>query len=575
MIKKSNHKKIILLGIITFIIMLLAWAGICIMRGMKEKTTIVLDDGWTVKVNDKTYTDVDLATFTFRGLKRYDDIEISRVITDDLTDGYTVRVKAQFCSVQAYAGVREIFSFGTEEIKNNRFLGSGYVFIRLPYDMQGKNLKIRFIVNEDDSMTDIGSIRLEKSDAILRTYANRNATSVYLNSFIMIFGVALIILGFSVRRRGKDYLTLILIGAFSVLIGHWSNCQGKIYEIFSDRITMLSVHEFICLYTAPIPMAVYIWQRHKGEGGTKETVLKLAIAVTVIFDVTACILHVTNVARFPRTLGVFHLTGAICLVAIIAVCVTHIKKDRMSDLVINLAFFQVAAAAFLDIFRLNIQKRFLPNMDIITEVSFLPMGVIIFITMLTAGYLFNIYETVLSEAEREALTRIAYHDTLTGIYNRAKADQKFEELDATDSAAAMVNFDVNGLKYVNDNFGHEEGDKLLKNVAGIIEKCFGEIGTYYRMSGDEFLSIIVDPEGITNVEGAAAKFEEELKIASENSRYVISVSYGISYRKKGEKKSMQEVYSEADDKMYVMKEKSGRSRQALEGGMKEITEANS
>ena len=59
-----------------------------------------------------------------------------------------------------------------------------------------------------------------------------------------------------------------------------------------------------------------------------------------------------------------------------------------------------------------------------------------------------------------------------------------------------------------------------------------------------------------------------LKEASENSKYPISVSYGIAYRDKDEMKSIQEVYSEADAKMYEMKANSRFSRQALENVVK-------
>jgi diguanylate cyclase (GGDEF)-like protein len=184
--------------------------------------------------------------------------------------------------------------------------------------------------------------------------------------------------------------------------------------------------------------------------------------------------------------------------------------------------------------------------------------------MLVARYLASLYETVLSHAERDALTKIAYHDPLTGLYNRAKANERFEELDAQDTAVALINFDVNGLKYVNDNFGHEEGDNLLKGISEAIEKAFGNIGTGFRMGGDEFLCI-VDPAGIFTIKQAADNMEQELKEKSRNSRFTYSVSYGIAYRNKGEKRSIQELFTEADEKMYAMKEKSKYSRKALEG----------
>ncbi len=564
MTKEITKKKIIGIGVFTSLIMLLAWGGICLMRGMKNKGTVVMDQGWTVSINDRTIENVNLATFYFRNLKRLDSIEISRTITEDLAERYSARVKAQFCSVEAFVDDVQIFSYGTEEVASNSFLGSGYVFIELPSNIRGKELRIRFIVNENNYMTDIGSIRLEKTSEALRMYAKANAMSVYLNAFVMVFGVALIILGIATRNYGEDYMTLILIGAFSFFIGHWANCQGKIYTIFSNSITKLSTHEFICLYSASIPIAIYIWRRYVKDGGWREKVLRICVISLTSFDIVACLLHATNTLRFPQTLTAYHIFGTLNLICILIAGVFHMRKERTSDLVVILAFCEVAVSTFLDLLRLNIQKAIFPNIDTIVEVSFLPMGAMMFVLMLTASYLFSLYEMVLSHAERDALTKIAYHDPLTGIYNRAKANERFTEIDAQDSAFALVNFDVNGLKYVNDNFGHEEGDNLLKGIAEIIENCFGSIGTNYRMGGDEFLCI-VDPAGIFTVNQMIERFERELKEASEKNRYMYSVSYGIAYRSKGENRKISDVYAEADEKMYAMKEKSDYSRKALEG----------
>lgn len=562
--KEITKKRIITAGAVTLIVMLLAWVGLYLMRGRKATNTVVLDQGWTVRINDKVTENADLAVFYFRNLKRLDSIEISRVITEDLKEGYTAKVKAQFCSVEAFVDDEPIYSFGTREVAENSFLGSGYVFIPLPEDITGKTLRIRFIVNEKNYMTDIGSIRLEKTVDATRLYANANATSVYLNGFVMVFGIALILLGVFVKAFGQDYLTLVLIGVFSALVGHWAGCQGKIYEIFSDGITKISTQEFICLYSAPIPLAIYIWRRHINEKGWREVTLRICTAVFTLFDIITCLLHVTNICRFPQTLVSFHILGTLSLIVILWAGVLHMRKDRPSDMIVILAFLQVTIASFLDLVRLNLQKLVWPNNDIMAEVSFLPIGAILFMTMLVASYLASLYETVLSHAERDALTKIAYHDPLTGLYNRAKANERFEELDAQDTAVALVNFDVNGLKYVNDNFGHEEGDNLLKGISEAIEKAFGNIGTGFRMGGDEFLCI-VDPAGIFTIKQAADKMEQELREKSRNSRFTYSVSYGIAYRNKGENRSIQELFAEADEKMYAMKEKSKYSRKALEG----------
>ncbi len=563
MVKQLTTKKIILIGTVAFIGMIIAWSIIYIMHGVRVTDGFNMDRGWTLYLNDKKVENVDISSYTVSGLKRLDTIEISRLVTEDLHRGYTAQVRSSFCSVEVFVNDEPIYSYGTSNVADNSFLGNGYCFVELPADLQGKILKIRYILNEKNAITDIGRITLEPTSDARMVFANKNATSVYMNAFVLVFGLALVAIGFSVRADGKDNLSLILIGIFSALIGHWSNCQGKIYQIFSDSLTKISTQEFLCIYTAPIPLAVFIWSKIKDEGGWREVVLRIVMAVFTVFDVFAIILHLTNIVRFPQSLLAYHIFGVLGIGAISVAGIFKVRKEKTSDKIVILAFGEITAAALLDLIRLHMQRIFLPSKDIIVEVSFLPIGAILLVTMLTASHLFSLYEKVLSHAERDALTKLAYHDPLTGIYNRAKANERFKELEAKDSVYALVNFDVNGLKYVNDNFGHDEGDNLLKKVAELIEKNFSEIGTGYRMSGDEFLCVI-DPAGIFTVKQAADRFKKDLKEASKNSKYVLSVSYGIAYKNSSDDKSVQEIYAEADEKMYAMKARSKHSRQALE-----------
>ncbi len=563
MIKELTKKKIVIIGIVSFVIMIIAWIGIYFLRGTKRSDTVYLDKGWTLKINDRTVYDVNIDSYYFSGLKRLDVIEVSRQIEEDLGDRIMARLRVHYSSVEVFVNGEKIYSFGTEEVKRNVFLGSGYCYVELPKDIQGKTLTVRYIANEKNATIDIGRIGFSTPADARRIFANANATSVYLNAFIMVFGLALIVLSLMVRLYDQDSFSLFLIGVFSLLIGNWSNCQGKIYEIFSEDLTRLSVFEYVSLYSAPIPLGIFIWRRFKRVGGWRESVIKLSTLTLAIVDLLACLLHFTNLMRFPDTLTVFQLICGLCLLGVLVASTFKIKYDNISDIVVALAFFEVMISGVLDLIRLNIQRILLPYNDTVTEVSFLPLGVLLFVTNIISSYLFSLYEKILDNAEKDALTKLAYQDPLTGLYNRTKAKERFEEIDSQDSPVALVNFDVNGLKYVNDHFGHEEGDVLLKTVASVIEENFGSIGTNYRMGGDEFLCV-VDPSGLFAIGRAANKLDADLKEASRNNKYIFSVSYGVAYKRKGEARCIQDVYAEADENMYAMKALSPYSREAME-----------
>ncbi|MDB0439027.1 diguanylate cyclase [Clostridioides difficile] len=91
----------------------------------------------------------------------------------------------------------------------------------------------------------------------------------------------------------------------------------------------------------------------------------------------------------------------------------------------------------------------------------------------------------------EVLYRMSYLDTLTSFYNRNRYIHDIDKLVGKTNSVGVVYLDVNGLKEINDNFGHDSGDKLLKRCAQIIQSSF-ETGSYYRIGGDEFVIIYTD-----------------------------------------------------------------------------------
>lgn len=116
-------------------------------------------------------------------------------------------------------------------------------------------------------------------------------------------------------------------------------------------------------------------------------------------------------------------------------------------------------------------------------------------TLIENGVLAGILSTARDITEtREAEAKVkylSYHDSLTGLYNRAFFDEELPNLDMADQLPlSIIIGDVNGLKLVNDTFGHPSGDKLLKNIAQILQKCCRPGDIAARWGGDEFAMIL-------------------------------------------------------------------------------------
>ena len=199
----------------------------------------------------------------------------------------------------------------------------------------------------------------------------------------------------------------------------------------------------------------------------------------------------------------------------------------------------------------------------ILGITWLPAGTLAFVILLVMSYIVYMYRLMSAKTEKDVLKEIAYRDSLTGIYNRAKSQRIFSSLNSTSADFAFVSIDMNGLKLINDRYGHNEGDRQLKAFATAFHDAFAEVGTTIRLGGDEFLAI-VRHEHIAEVDTALAKMAELQKELSANLLTPLEAAYGVAYRhelskdKNAHSKEMaqvepEKVYQLADERMYAMK----------------------
>jgi diguanylate cyclase (GGDEF)-like protein len=155
---------------------------------------------------------------------------------------------------------------------------------------------------------------------------------------------------------------------------------------------------------------------------------------------------------------------------------------------------------------------------------------------------------------QEAMNRLEYlslHDQLTGLKNRIFFEQQLQALDQEQFyPLGIVIGDVNGLKVVNDAFGHESGDLLLQRTAAVFEECCGERYMVARIGGDEFAILLpnTDSNKITDLIDVIKKQCETDKIKPTQ----LGVSFGFAIKTR-KNQNIREVLKKADELMYKQK----------------------
>ncbi len=165
------------------------------------------------------------------------------------------------------------------------------------------------------------------------------------------------------------------------------------------------------------------------------------------------------------------------------------------------------------------------------------------------------YNRILEDA-MDSLREKSIVDYLTGLYNRGffmeSLNKLVERLSRDPSSQhCVIYIDLDRFKSVNDTYGHEVGDKVLKKVAYMLQRGFREGDIVSRMGGDEFIVLAYDCTG----EDIRKKLKNLVsEIESEFIRYNLSASYGV-VDIPGDSLNVKDILRLADERMYQMKAK--------------------
>ena len=147
----------------------------------------------------------------------------------------------------------------------------------------------------------------------------------------------------------------------------------------------------------------------------------------------------------------------------------------------------------------------------------------------------------------------AYVDALSHVGNRSSYVLKVKQI-TMDSPFSLIIYDINGLKYINDNYGHETGDKTIIAIANVLKDTFDE-ETIFRIGGDEFVILLTDNDKDITLQIFDSVVEKLEEFNKKNELPIsISVSKGIAFYDSKIDKSFVDVFNRADDKMYEDKE---------------------
>ena len=517
---------------------------------------VLLDEGWDVEINGTLYENVTLSKFYksySSTLLKGDHIIMSIDLpTGEVMPNSTIAFRSRYTSLTCYIDDEVIYDFGRQLIEQEEFLGKLYHIISIPANYPGKELKMEMYVGENNAFTSLAPPILGVHNDVAGYLVHDNLVIIAAGVFLFMFGISFLCVSLLFVAAIPEIKGLVVGALFCINLGVWLLAYYNVlcFFVFTPYETQI---EYFCLFLI-IPFCYALLYYIQGLQNNRMYMALMFICWGIpLFQV---LLQAVFNIHLRVTLPLYHATGVLGFSIVIGFAIKNFREKNIPPASIvqmtGLVFFTVSEFTHLIIYfldTLHVSTIKLAN-DLIIAI-----GCLIFAMCQLATYLIYITDSYAKRKENTSLSHLAYADGLTNLANRAKADQYMNLLDNGDDDYCIISIDLNGLKDVNDKFGHPAGDRYIRDFAKVLENTFSENDLCARVGGDEFVVILRDASDL-DVDALLGRMRSALNVMNAlYTEYQRSVATGYAYRHEFNTPTPHKVYMRADKRMYEEKRK--------------------
>ncbi len=479
----------------------------------------------------------------------------TETLPDAFEEGLSLLFESSQSDVEVLLDGERIYTYGMEERSWGKSPGSYWHVVDIPEGSAGKTLTIRHLISYDSIRDNIPTIRYGSHGECVETKILDMLPVLVLNCIIIFCGMICIFLHIerTPKRKRAELGSLLCLGLFAILVAVWSLRQCGFLQLLIPNGGVLYFIDLQVLLLFPALIDLFIYticeERHKTGFAAFAGAYLLCVAVETV-------LQLLGVADMFELL---FLTHGLILVNVLYLfwAIWQEGRDVPEPDIRSESVEENEAGSSLDFARRfereaggkqREEKGHLPQMklplcilvasgimemisyyiSLLKEVSvFMALGTMIFIVMLMWQRVHEYYDIELEEEKLAYFEKLARTDMLTGALNRNAYEEELKTLAKSgdlNERCAIV-FDLNNMKGINDNYGHEKGDQALKTCYQCISEAFGEYGRCYRIGGDEFVFLGKKNERIRK---AVEQFGEAIKREAAQFDFPFSVAFGYA-----------------------------------------------
>ena len=336
----------------TVTIIWIAFFGWTLLRNAEPSQVEEMATGWTVSVNGQELAQQPtLEDYRFSDLQVGDIIVLKGKLPEDLLPSQAMTMLCYLSTVEVKVDDVSVYHYGQELAQQNKLVGSGYHFITLPDDAAGKDVTITMETREPNVFTSIDNPTLMSTNDVYREFAKQNTVATFIDVFLILLGAVVTVVSSVAICYSRVYERLLYIGIFSFLMGVWSMCNLKIFEIFKISLEANTTVEYMSLYLAAVSVILMTADLRKKSAAWKQQVIYASAMLMGIFFVVASILHFTNIEHYPRLLEYFHLFGGVSFALIAITGYERGRKWNSSEKALHVGTGILCASVAIDLMR--------------------------------------------------------------------------------------------------------------------------------------------------------------------------------------------------------------------------------
>lgn len=426
---------------------------------------------------------------------------------------------------------------------------STWHFISIPENSEGKTLHISYYSPYQAMAGQINDIFIGDQAMhyayIYRTYGAR----VILSTLIFVIGFSMMIADFFISKaQEKGY---VYAGMFAVILSLWMFAESRMLQFFTGSPLFIGSLAYLVLPLILLPLIAFLRAHVLVKYKHILTFFIPIFFLQFFFVITA---YFVGWYDFFETVTITQILLGITIVVSIVLLLMEIKLYHNQN-----ALKFIKAFSFLIIFAFFEFLGFAFN-DFENTSVYISIGLGILMVGLLYNYIKYIMQRLKMSYEKEFYEKLAYMDFLTKGYNRLAFERDLDEA-FTEAAFAngvrLIMFDLDGLKKVNDVYGHLKGDEAIIKAYDVISSTFSQYGQCYRIGGDEFACLCQNLNDET-YQQLKKELLKKTKQIEEETEYHFGLSVGTATNKLSIHTAF-ELMHYADMDMYVSKDNEGLS----------------